>query len=113
MWPRLGLRTRLQLSVIGAVGLALIGLIAGFNIVVHGRLSHEANSTLVARAGAELASLTVRSGRVVVPEVPDVGALDAQTWVFAGTEALEQPRSDPVTGRAAERLAGAPRGTVD
>jgi signal transduction histidine kinase len=48
-----------------------------------------------------------------VPEVPDVAALDSQTWVFAGARPLEQPSSDVATQRAAERLAGGPRRIVD
>jgi signal transduction histidine kinase len=103
----------LQLSVIGAVGIAVAVLIAAFNVVLGGRLSNEANNALFARASAELATLHVTGGRLSVSELPDAGARDAQTWVFAGGRFLEQPRSDPVTARAAERLSTGPRRTQD
>ncbi|MDQ6777601.1 MAG: hypothetical protein M3071_15615, partial [Actinomycetota bacterium] len=113
MAPGLGLRRRLQLSVVGAVAIALVLLVGAFNVVLRDRLSHEADNALFARAAAALASLHVAGGRVVAPEVPDAGALDAQTWVFAGGRPLEQPPSDPVTEHAAEIMANGPRRTRD
>ncbi len=110
---RLDLRRRLQLSVIGAVGLALVLLIGAFNLVLRDRLSAEANNALFERASAELATLKVAGSHLAVPEVPDAGALDAQTWVFAGSRAIEQPRGDPVTRRAAQLLSTGPRRTRD
>lgn len=114
MISRLGLRRRLEWSVIGAVALALILLLIAFNVVLRQRLSADADNALVSHASAELAALRVDGGKLTVPEVPDAGAPDAQSWVFAGGRILERPRADPVTERAAERLAGAgARGTVD
>jgi signal transduction histidine kinase len=113
MRARGGLRRRLQLSVIGAVALALAALLVAFNLVLRQRLSDEANNALFARASAELASLRVVGGQLAAPEVVDAGALDAQTWVFAGRRILEQPRSDAVTQRRAEALAGGPRRTTN
>ena len=114
MISRLGLRRRLELSVIGAVALSLILLLGAFNIVLRQRLSADANNALVSRAAAELAALRVADGKLAVPEVPDAAAPDAQTWAFAGGRILERPPADPVTERAAERLAGAPvHGTID
>jgi two-component system, OmpR family, sensor kinase len=113
MISRLGLRRRLELSVIGAVALSLIVLLGAFNIVLRQRLSADANSALVSRASAELAALRVADGKLAVPEVPDAAAPDAQTWAFADGRILERPPADPVTERAAERIAGAPHGTVD
>lgn len=111
MIARLGLRRRLLLSVIGAVAIALVLLLSAFNIVLRQRLSADANNGLFARASAELAALRVAGGELTVPEVPDAAAPDAQTWVFANGRTLEQPRADPVTQLAAERLgrAGARR----
>ena len=54
MSARLNLRRRLQLSVIGAVGLVLVLLIGAFNLVLRDRLSAEANNALFERASAEL-----------------------------------------------------------
>lgn len=113
MSARLNLRRRLQLSVIGAVGLVLVLLIGAFNLVLRDRLSAEANNALFERDSAELATLKVTGGHLAVPEIPDAGALDAQTWVFAGSQTIEQPRSDPVTRRAAELLSAGPRRTRD
>jgi signal transduction histidine kinase len=113
MVPPVGLRRRLELSIVGAVGIALIVLVAAFNVVLRDRVDHEAKTALVARASGELASLTVKGDRLTVPEVPDRAALDAQTWVFAGTRVLEHPRSDPVTERAAAQLAQGPGRTLD
>jgi signal transduction histidine kinase len=110
---RLGLRRKLQLSVIGAVALVLAVLIAVFNVVLRERLSDDANTALLARASGELASLHVSGSRISTPELPDAAALDAQTWVFAGGQMLEQPRTDAVTQHAAERLSRGPRQTLD
>ncbi len=114
MISRLGLRRRLELSVIGAVALSLVLLLGAFNAVLRHRLSADASNAVIARASAELAALRVVDGRLTVPELPDAAAPDAQTWAFAGGRILEQPRADPVTERAAERLAAVPvRGSVD
>ena len=113
MISRLGLRRRLELAVIGAVALALILLLGAFNVVLRQRLNAEANRALVSRASAELAALRVVDGKMAVPEVPDAAAPDAQTWVFASRRILEQPRADPTTARAAERVAASgSRGTA-
>ena len=113
MTPRLPLRRRLLLSVVGAVALALVVLIGAFNLVLRDRLDHEADTAVSARAAAELGSLRVVSGRLVVPETPDAAAPDTQAWVFSDGRVLEQPRSDPATQRAARRLSLGGRGTVD
>jgi signal transduction histidine kinase len=110
---RLGLRHRLQLAVVGGVALALAALIAAFNLVLRERLSHDADNALLARTSAELASLRISGGRLSAPEVPDAGAADTETWVFAGHHALEQPRSDALVERTAEVLGAGPRRTQD
>jgi two-component system, OmpR family, sensor kinase len=110
---QLGLRRRLQLAVIGGVALALAALIAAFNVVLRERLSHDADNALLARASAELASLQISAGGVSAPELPDAGAADTGTWVFAGTRALEQPPSDPLLEQAAELIGTGPRRTQD
>ncbi len=113
MISRLGLRRRLLLSVLGAVAVALVLLLAAFNVLLRQRLDADANSAVFSRASAELASLRVAGGQLAVPEAPDAAAPDAQTWVFAEGRPLEQPRADPVTERAAERLSGGPRRSED
>ncbi|MDQ6817158.1 MAG: HAMP domain-containing histidine kinase, partial [Actinomycetota bacterium] len=107
------MRRRLLLSVVGAVAAALVLLIGAFNVVLGERLNHEANSALVARASAELASLHIVNGRLAVPEVADAAAPDTQAWVFAGERVLEQPRTGPALERAAEQLTLGGRSTLD
>ena len=109
MTSRLGLRRRLQLSVIGGVALVVAVLIGAFNIVLRDRLNSDANNLLVTRATTELSTIPVQGSHLVAPETPDAGALDAQTWVFSGTRPIEAPRSDPATERAAERMSALPR----
>lgn len=110
---RLGVRRRLQLAVIGAVAVALSVLIAAFNLVLRERLNHDADNTLLARASAELASLHISGQGLAAPEQVDAGAVDTGTWVFAGTTAIEQPRSDARTAHAAALLSAGPRRTLD
>jgi signal transduction histidine kinase len=110
---RLGLRRRLQLAVIGAVALAMAALIAAFNLVLRERLSHEADSALLARTSAELASLRISRGRLSAPELPDAGAPDTGTWVFAGAHTLEQPHSDALVEGTAQLMSAGPRRTRD
>ncbi len=110
---RLSLRRRLLLAVVAAVALALIGLVAGFNLILSGVLDHDANSLVRSRAVAELDSLRVQDGHLSVGESPDGRSADAYVWVFSGTRALEQPRSSPTIDRAARRLAGGPSRFLD
>ncbi|HEY4428107.1 MAG TPA: ATP-binding protein [Solirubrobacteraceae bacterium] len=100
-----GLRRRLLLSVLATVAIALIVLIAGFNLVLRGRLRHEADSALFGRSSAELAALRFKGGQVTVPEVHDAAAADAQAWVFAGGVMLEHPPAPGANQRAAQLLA--------
>ncbi len=105
----MGLSRRLQLSVIGGVALVVVVLIGAFNIVLRDRVNSDANSLLVTRASTELSTIEVRASGLATPEAPDAGALDAQTWVFSCTRAIEAPRTDPATERAAELMSTGPR----
>jgi signal transduction histidine kinase len=98
-----GLRGRLLISVLGALAAVVIGLTVAFNIVLANRLDHDANGLVQARATAELASLQIAHGRIVLPEAPDDLSPDIQVWVFQGIRPLEQPR----TGRANDTAAAA------
>jgi signal transduction histidine kinase len=109
MSSRLGLRSRLQLSVIGGVALVVAVLIGAFNVVLRDRLNSDADNLLVTRATTELSTLQIRGAHLAAPETPDAGALDTQTWVFSGTRAIEAPRADPTTERAAARIGTGPR----
>ena len=109
----MSIRSRLLLSVVAAVAVALAAMIAGFNVLLAHNLSRNADQVLHARASAELALVRVEQGRLVVGETPDAAAVDSPAWVFAGTRALEAP---PVGGRiatAARALASGSAGALD
>jgi two-component system, OmpR family, sensor kinase len=108
MTGALGLRGRLLLSVLIALGLVLAALTAGFNIVLGDRLDADANAVVQARATAELAALQTGQGQIALGEAPDEATPDTQIWVFEGTRALERPRSATEDNLAATALA---RGT--
>ena len=101
--PRVvGLRGRLLMSVLAGIGVVLAALVLGFNLVLADRLDSEASSVVQARASAELSSLQVVNGRIVLPEAPDDRTPDTQVWVFRGSTPLEQPRSAANDVAAAE-----------
>ena len=114
--PRLsGLRARLLLTAIAGSVIVLGALVAGFNLVLDARLRGEADNLLRQRVAAQLQTLSVVDGRLRLGESPDNAVTDAQTWVFAGRTALEQPTGDPGDQAAALGLVDrAPRfQTVD
>jgi two-component system, OmpR family, sensor kinase len=109
-----GLRGRLLLAVVVAVVAGVAVLTGGFNLALRARLDSDANELLRARAGAQLATLSIANGRLQRSEAPDDAAVDAQVWVFAGRRALERPRSAaPALARAALALSAGPRQTRD
>jgi signal transduction histidine kinase len=104
--PRLGLRARLTASAVLGAAIALAALIAGFNLVLDARLRTDGDNVLRERATTVLRGLGTVDGRLSVIEAPDLGALDAQTWIFAGGRTLEQPANvDPRNQRFALALA--------
>jgi signal transduction histidine kinase len=103
---RLGLRGRLQLAVGVAVMAALVGLIAGFNVILGHVLERDARDLVRARAVAEIDTLRTNGGRLSVREAPDDRAADAFLWVFTATRTIEQPRAAPSIDQAARTLAG-------
>jgi signal transduction histidine kinase len=113
---RFSLRTRLTLGAVAAAAIALAVLIVAFNIVLDTRLRSDADNVLRERATTVLRGLGSVNGRLSVAEAPDVGAVDTQTWIFAGGRALEQPaRLDARNQVAVRTLARASAGfrTVD
>jgi two-component system OmpR family sensor kinase len=105
---RLGIRRRLLLVVLLAVVLAVVGLVAGFNLVLGATLDRNARDLARSRADAQLASLRVVNGQLRIGEAPDDRSTDAYLWVFAGTRVLEQPRAAPSVDAAVRRLVGGP-----
>ena len=110
--PR-ALRSRLLLAVVAGVGVALMLLVAVFNIALAATLANDADEIVRARAEAELATLTVAGEAVVVDADRALASIDAPTWVFAGGRTLEAPPPDPRIDAAARALAGGPERSVD
>jgi signal transduction histidine kinase len=110
---RLGLRRRLLLVVAAAVAAALLGLVAGFNVILGHVLDRQARDLVRVRAVSQLDSLRTSNGRLSIAGAPDDDTADANLWIFAGTRPLEQPRTAPAIDRAAHALAGDPARFVD
>jgi signal transduction histidine kinase len=106
--PVFGLRGRLLSSVLAAITVVLGALVLAFNLVLGDRLQSEANGVAQARASAEVSSLRVTGGQLILPEAPDDRNPDVQVWVFQGHRALEQPRSTLNDAPAAALVARAP-----
>ncbi len=112
--PKLSVRARLLLAVVVAVAVALATMIVGFNLLLAQRLSANATAIARARATAQLSTLRVARGHVVVGEAPDNEAVDSQVWIFEGARALEQPKSrHRQVSAAARALARSDRRTAD
>ena len=111
--PWAGLRGRLLAAVLLSVAGALAVTVLAFNLILHARLSSDADNLLHDRASAELATLRVVDGRLHAAEAPDDSVLDSQVWVFAGPRALEHPRVPARLDRAAAALAAGPGSTVE
>jgi len=110
---RFGVRTRLLIAVVVAVGLGLVIAVTAFSLLLGERMSSSATSLARAQAAAEASSLEVRHGVLTVPEGPDDGALGARVWIFAGSRLLEAPRASAKVGDAARSLAGGPERSLD
>ncbi|HWE12716.1 MAG TPA: HAMP domain-containing sensor histidine kinase [Solirubrobacteraceae bacterium] len=111
--PRYGLRERIWLTVVAAMGVALLGLTAGFNLLVAGRLTDEANSVASARAAAELDAVRVSTAGIQVIRASGADPFDTPTWVFDARRAVERPRAGAPEQAAAQALTRRGRGFVD
>lgn len=106
-----GLRTRLSATAVVGAAITLAVLVAAFNLILDARLRRDGDSVLRERAATVLRGLGTVDGRLFVVEAPDQGAVDSQTWIFAGTRTLEQPAgADPRNQGGAEALARAGSG---
>ena len=72
----------LTLVVMSVVAAALVSLSGGSFFVLSGQLGRAADAMLAARADAVIATLGVRSGKVVVLDTPADDVLDSGVWVF-------------------------------
>jgi two-component system, OmpR family, sensor kinase len=102
---RFGIRRRLLLAVLVAVGAALAAMIVGFNLLLARNLAGGADDLLRARAAAQLGRLETSGNSLKVAEAPDDAALDTDVWIFSGNTVLEAPARTSSLGAAAQRLA--------
>jgi signal transduction histidine kinase len=100
-----GLHARLLTTALLSMALALMVLVAAFNLLLGRRLDANAADQARARATAELAALDTTSGTVKVGEAADAGVGDSPIWVFAGNRPIEEPRTSTALSAAARALA--------
>src|SRR4029077_14321734 len=110
---RLGLRWRLLLVVLATVALVIVGLVAGFNVLLARTLDGDARDLVRSHAAAQVASLRIDHGRLSVGEAPDGRSSDADVWVFSGARPLERPNTGAAIDGAARRLVAGPARFVD
>jgi len=108
-----GVRTRLLITVVVSVAIALALMTAGFNILLARSLSRDADAVVRTRAATEAASVDLANDRLVLPDQPDTGGLETQTWVFKDGRALEAPRVSAELDRAAQTAAATPEASLD
>jgi two-component system, OmpR family, sensor kinase len=94
-----------MLVVTAAVAFALITLVGGFNLILANVLNRDSRDLVRTRAVAQIDSLRIDRGRLIVVEAPDDRASDAFVWIFAGKRPLERPQVPIATDRAARDLA--------
>lgn len=110
---RIGVRTRLLLTVAGAVSIALLIGVTAFNLLLDQRLTSSEIALAKGQAAAEASALQIVDGQLVTPEGPDEGVkIGSPVWVFAGKRPLETPRGAPALDALARSLADGPERTV-
>lgn len=109
----LALRTRLLLAIVAGVGVAMLVLVAVFNVALARSLDNDADEILRGRASAERAALVIEDGAIVPPEGASAPSLDTRAWVFAGSRAVRVPPADAELQTAARELAATGGGFRD
>lgn len=112
MSHRRTLRTRLLSTVVAAVAVTVAVTLIVFNLVLAWELDGQADEVLRARAGAEIAGITVEDG-VITPGTADGRDLETRAWVFQGSTPIRSPQVDPALSRAAAELAAGPGGSTE
>ncbi|WP_217915372.1 HAMP domain-containing sensor histidine kinase [Miltoncostaea marina] len=105
---RRALRTRLLVTVVVAVGVALALLVAAFNVALGRGLANDADEVVQARAQGELAGLVIEDGHISVPDGPVAPDIDTRVWIFEGRRAIAAPVGDAGLGNEAIAMAGGP-----
>lgn len=106
----LPLRRRVVLASIYVLALGVVAIGITINVLLTNSLNADADAVLRARADAQLATVDLEGGRVVVSEGAQDEALDREAWVFARGKAIARPTAPSEVNRAASRLAGARAG---
>lgn len=110
--PR-GVRARLLVTTVGVVAVALAVGIAAMYVLLGRHLSATATASAQSQARAEVTSLELRAGRLVVPPDRDREPFTSMVWVFDGARAIERPRVPAEVDRIAASLATGPERWVD
>lgn len=84
-----------------AVGLGVLGVAT--NLLLTQQLSRDASALLRERTAAQLATIDISDGRMLVRSLND-GALDRQSWAYSGSKVIERPVAPPDLQRAADEL---------
>ena len=111
--PRLGVRTRLLVAIVGAFAIALAVAVTAFSFLLGGRLDASATALARAETEAELSSLEIVDGVLLAPAAPDDGTTTSRVWVFAGSRVLEDPNAPSAVEEAARSLVGGPARSLD
>ncbi|WP_039638790.1 ATP-binding protein [Streptomyces sp. 769] len=102
------LRGRLSLVALTTAALLMAMLTVVFNTVVDRHLQHQADSELGSRAAAVATTVDTSGPGVRVVETANDRLLDADVWIYTGSQLLEKPPTATADGtltRAAGRLA--------
>jgi len=102
--PR-GVRSRLWLTIVLVVAVALAVLTAAFNVVIGRILAGEANKVLRARAAAELPELARDGNRLKVLEPQGSRLPEARVWIVSRGRILDGPARSAEARSAVIRLA--------
>jgi two-component system OmpR family sensor kinase len=106
------LRTRVTLSTVAVLGAGLAIISIALNLLLTSRLSADASAVLANRADAQVATIQVRDGRLVVRESGDDAALDEHAWIFdRDGGAIELSPASGKLARAVEQLSRAHKPT--
>lgn len=101
---RLGLRARVVLAAVFVLANGVVVIGVTINVLLTDRLTSDATAVLRARADAQLTTVELRAGRVVVREGTGDEALDREAWVFAGGRVIARPRASVTVDQAARSL---------
>lgn len=99
------LRGRVSIFGLVVIGVWLLLLTVGFNVVLIQRFHQQTAQTLSARAESVAATLNVHAdGTVSVSEFSTDSVLDSDVWVFSGEHAIERSPGSAALQQAADGL---------